>query len=171
MAFEPCVEWFLMVYWMLIDFVAFTCVCKFNLQLLVWVLTREVLYKLCVSHTYVLHLIVRCSSGVGTWKWGTRKLFFPVFLNQTKTSFLSADNSEAYTQVFIEKILCLSLSVHFLCIYCVCAFCLCLCLWLLLLLWLSVSVPVHFVRVRVCTVSVYAFCYVCVCVRAFFLCL
>ena len=167
---EPCVKWLLMAYWMLIGFVSFTCVCEFNLHLLVWVLTQEVLCELCVSHTYVLRLIVRCSPGVGTWKWGTRKLFarFP----KSNENFNSVGNSEANTQVLIENMLCLYLCPCIFCVctmYCVCAFCLCLCLWLLLCL--SVHVSVHFVRVRFRTASNYTFCCVCVCVRAFFLCL
>ena len=76
-----------------------TCVRKFNLHLLVRVLTKEVLCELCVSHTYVLRLIVRCSSGVGAWKWGTRKLFFR--FPESNENVNSVGNSEAYTQVII----------------------------------------------------------------------
>ena len=160
---EPSVEWFSIAHWMLIDFVPFTCVRKFNVHLFAWVLTKEVLCELCVSHTYVLSLIVRCSSGVGTWKWGTRKLFsrFP----KSNENVNSVGNSEANTQVLIKKMLCLCL--------CPCIFCVC-------------TVSVHFVYVCGCgcgcccmwmylCICVYCIClwiwYVCVGVRAFFLCL
>ena len=124
-----------------------TCVRKFNLHLLVRVLTKEVLCELCVSHTYVLRLIVRCSSGVGTWKWGTRKLS-SVFLNQMKTSILSVTvrqtpkylSKTCYVcicvRVFSVYVLCLcilfmsvAVAVAVAVCGCICAFCPCPCLY------------------------------------------